>query len=67
VFEFNSVWDKLAERGHCDARGSMEYHRVYNKWLDEGRTIAVRKFIIDNANAPAPPRSSSAAKKGGAA
>jgi hypothetical protein len=47
---FDRVWDLLASRGHCDARGGMEYHRVKKAWQCLGGAENAYRFILAWAN-----------------
>jgi len=55
---FNNVWDMLARQGACDARGGMEYLRVWGEWNFQLRPTPVTRFIVATANTPPSPPTS---------
>lgn len=43
--DFDSVWERLADRGSCDALGGAEYERVKSEYK-----LDIEQFIISKAN-----------------
>ena len=48
---FDEIWDALAAKGFCDARGGAEYQRVRAAWFKFGYFNLLWQFIIDSSNA----------------
>lgn len=48
--EFLALYAALAEHGHCDSAGGMEYRRVVDEWLQAGRPEDAVNFIKRRAN-----------------
>lgn len=64
--DFDAVWDVLARKGKCDARGGAEYKRCAEKWRHYVRLLII-DYILTEANRPAPwPTPTPAAPEGGA-
>lgn len=47
---FARIWDRLARRGSCDARGGAEYRRVVIEWINAGKPRGMSAFIRERAN-----------------
>jgi len=49
---FDIAWETLAEQGHCDAIGSMEYMRLRTLWEAEGEMLTVLLWIRMSSSHP---------------
>lgn len=47
---FDDLWDALAEQGHCDTRGGVEYKRVLAEWREYQGSYSLETFITRQAN-----------------
>jgi hypothetical protein len=46
--DFYSVYDNLAKKGKTDSAGGMEYNRVHSAWVQAGRPLKMKKFILEH-------------------
>ena len=53
--DFDVCWDVLAEQGMCDARGSMEYQRIRDRWDYRDQMLTAMLYILTKANERPPP------------